>query len=175
MKARWFLLLGGLFVAQIRSALAHCPLCTMGVAAAAGGAAYLGIDKAIIALFVGAFAVSTGWWVGKKIKKRIIPFQLAAIVVLSFLLTVVPLLPLLERIYPLYISWTGDYGSMLNRTYVLNLSWFTSALGGVIVGIAPWLSKKVSVLRNEKIIPFQGVLLTIGLLLVFGVLLQLVM
>ncbi len=175
MKARWAFAALILIVAQARSALAHCPLCTMGVAAAAGGAAYLGIDKAIIALFVGAFAVSTGWWVGKKIKKKFIPFQLAAIVVLSFLLTVVPLLPLLERIYPLYISWAGDYGSLLNRTYVLNLSWFTSALGGFIVGMAPGLSRKVSAWRDGKLIPFQGVLLTISLLLIVGVLLQLVM
>src|SRR3989338_6146090 len=111
MKARWFLLLGGLFVAQIRSALAHCPLCTMGIAAAAGGAAYLGVDKAAIALFVGAFAVSTGWWIARKIKRKVIPFQMTGIILLSFLLTIIPLLPLLDRIYPIYISVAGDYGS----------------------------------------------------------------
>lgn len=175
MKTRWLILIAGLFLAQVRSTLAHCPLCTMGVAAAAGGAAYLGIDKAIIALFVGAFAVSTGWWVGKKIRKKIMPFQTAGIVVLSFLLTVLPLLPLLDRIYPLYISILGGYGTLLNRTYVFNLSLVTSLLGGIIVGITPWLSKKLSVLRKEKVFPFQGVLLTIGLLLAMGVLLQVVL
>lgn len=175
MKARWVVLIAGLFLVQVRSTLAHCPLCTMGVAAAAGGAAYLGIDKAIIALFVGAFAVSTGWWVGKKIRKKIMPFQTAGIVVLSFLLTVLPLLPLLERIYPLYISLLGGYGTLLNRTYVLNLSLVTSLLGGVVVGITPWLSRKISMLRQRKIFPFQGVLLTIGLLLIVGALLQVVL
>lgn len=172
MKARWLVLVSGLFLVQVHSTLAHCPLCTMGVAAAAGGAAYLGIDKAIIALFVGAFAVSTGWWVGKKIKKKIVLFQTAAIVIISFLLTVLPLLPLLERIYPLYISLAGGYGTLLNRTYVLNLSVITSLLGGVVVGITPWLSRKISTLRQGKIFPFQGVILTIGLLLIIGALLQ---
>ena len=49
---------------------AHCPLCTAGAAIAAGGAIYLGVSVIVVGLFIGAFAVSTGWWVAKIIKKQ---------------------------------------------------------------------------------------------------------
>lgn len=160
---------------MLRGVQAHCPLCTVGIAAAAGGATYFGVDKAVIALFVGAFAVSTGWWVGRKIKKKIIPYQTAAIVVASFLLTVLPLLPLLTTVYPWPVFIAGGYGSLLNRTYVINVGLITSIMGGTIVSITPWLSKKISLLREGKMIPFQGILLTLGLLMVLSVFIQVVM
>ncbi len=170
-RALWFIL--PLFL--VRGAQAHCPLCTAGIAAAAGGAAYLGVNKAAIALFVGAFAVSTGWWVGGKIRKKIIPHQTAGIVFLSFLLTVLPLLPLLTVVYPWPVFIAGEYGSLLNRTYVINVGLAASILGGTIVSITPWLSRKISLLRNGRIIPFQGIALTLGLLMVISVFIQVVM
>src|SRR3989344_7835140 len=108
------------FFAFLNGVSAHCPLCTAGVAAAAGGALWLGVQKAVVGLFVGAFAVSTGWWVSKLVKKQYVPRQKAVIIVLSFLLTVLPLYSLLSDVYPLYITWGGEYGSLFNRTYVLN-------------------------------------------------------
>ncbi len=164
-----------LLVLQAATVLAHCPLCTVGIAAAAGGAAYFGVDKAVIALFVGAFAVSTGWWIGRKIKKQVLPHQVAFIVLLSFLLTVIPLLPLLTTVYPLPVFLVGDYGSWLYRTYVINLGLIASVVGGAVVSITPWLSRKISTLRKGMTIPFQGIILTLSLLIVLGVVLQLVM
>lgn len=171
MNVRWSIPVTVFFL-ELQSTLAHCPLCTVGIAAAAGGAAYLGVDKAVIALFVGAFAVSTGWWVARKIKKQLIPFQMAGIILLSFLLTTIPLLPLLDRIYPIYISVAGDYGSWLNRTYIINLSLISSILGGAAVGITPWLSAKLTGLRQGKKMPYQGVLLTLGILLITSIIIQ---
>ena len=175
MKPTLILMLALFLFLQATIVLAHCPLCTVGIAAAAGGAAYFGVDKAVIALFVGAFAISTGWWVGRKIKKQVIPHQLFWIILLSFVLTVIPLLPLLTTVYPLPIFLTGDYGSWLNRTYVINLGLITSIVGGVVVSIAPWLSAKISAMRQGKTIPFQGVLLTIGLLILLSIITQVVM
>lgn len=176
-KRKKFLKIGILlspFFFMAQSVQAHCPLCTVGIAAAAGGAAYLGVDKSVIGLFVGAFAVSTGWWVANKIKKRYIPYQKPLLILISFLLTVFPLLPLLERIYPLFISFFGEYGSIFNRTYVFNLSLITSMVGGIVVSISPWLSKLISFLRNKKPFLFQGAVLTIVLLIFMAVLVQMV-
>ena len=91
----------------IKSVYAHCPLCTAGAAVAAGGAAWLGISKAAIGIFIGAFAVSTGWWA-------------------SNLLT-------------------------------------------------PWLSKKITELRNGKMLPYQGIMLTFALLVILSVAVELIL
>src|SRR3989344_6151701 len=73
-------------------AYAHCPLCTAAVGAAAVSAKYYGMDISIIGLMIGAFGISTGLWFGLKLKKQFFKFQLPVIVLLSFLLTVLPLL-----------------------------------------------------------------------------------
>ncbi|MBS3165818.1 hypothetical protein J4444_01725 [Candidatus Woesearchaeota archaeon] len=151
----------------IKNVSAHCPLCTAGAAVAVGGAVYLGVSPIVIGLFIGAFAVSLGWWVSKYLKKRYIPFQRTIIVVLSFLLTVIPIMPLAKGFYPLQITLFGDYGSLFNRMYLVNLFLFGSILGGLIVCITPWLSNKVTIKRG-KTFPFQGVILTFLILLIFG-------
>ncbi|MBI2650860.1 hypothetical protein HYX01_00105 [Candidatus Woesearchaeota archaeon] len=154
---------------------AHCPLCTVGAMAAAGGAAWLGVNKAVIGIFIGAFAVSTGWWIANLLKKKYIPFQKPFLIILSFATIVIPILPMpvMESNYPLYLSFAGDYGSLLNRTYVINLFFAGSILGSIIVCITPWLSKKISEIGNGKLIPFQGILLTFILLIIAGISLQL--
>lgn len=155
-----------LFLALMQSAYAHCPLCTVGAAAAAGGAAWLGVSKIVIGIFIGAFAVSIGWWVSNLIKKQYIPFQKPLIILFSFATTVFPLLGLnvMQSIYPVYVSLAGDYGSLLNRTYILNLFLIGSVIGGFIVSLTPWLSRKITIMRNGKMLPYQGILLTFLLL-----------
>lgn len=163
-----------LLLLSLKNTIAHCPLCTAGVAVAAGGALWLGVDLLVIALLIGAFAVSTGWWLSKYIRKQYIPQQKTAIILLSLALTVLPMLalPVFNGITPFHISWFGSYGSLFNRTYLLNTFLLGSILGGTIVCLTPWLSKKISQLRNGKMIPFQGVMLTLLLLIAAGVLLQ---
>jgi hypothetical protein len=151
---------------------AHCPLCTIGAAAAAGGAVWLGVDILVVALFIGAFAVSTGWWFSRIIKKKFIPFQNWIIIISSFLLTIIPIRKMLSDLRPWYIHLSGEYGSLLNRTYVIDLFVVGAIIGGLVVCIAPPLSKKLTRMRNGKLIPFQGVIITIGLLLLLGVILQ---
>ena len=157
----------------IKEVHAHCPLCTMGAAVAAGGAAYLGVNNLVIGLFIGAFAVSMGWWFSNLIKKKFIPFQRTAIILLSFLTTILPMLSLMEGIKPFYINITGDYGSLLNRTYIFNLFLVGSILGGIIVTLTPWLSSKLTSLRNGKMLPYQGTVLTLTLLIILGTIIQL--
>lgn len=156
----------------IETVQAHCPLCTAGAVVAAGGAAWLGVSNIVIGIFIGAFAVSIGWWISRLIKKKYIPFQRTSIIILSFLTTIIPLLPLMKSPYPFYISLIGDYGSLLNRTYLINLFLLGSLIGGFIVCLTPYLSKKISALRNKKIFPYQGIILTFILLIIISIILE---
>jgi len=156
---------------------AHCPLCTIGAGAVAVGAAYYGVNNASIGVFLGAFALAIGWWFARiidaRIKKQFIPYQKSIIIIASFLLTIIPIMPMFESYSSIYISWAGEYGSLLNRTYMINTFLAGSILGGVIVAITPLLSTIITRSRN-KTLPFQGVILTLSLIILAGVMLQLV-
>jgi hypothetical protein len=167
MKKQGFLLAIGLLL-SVPIVRAHCPLCTIGAAAAAGGAAYLGVSYTVIGLFIGAFAISTGMWFSKVIKKQIIPMQVHAIVALSFITTIIPINPFFTDLHPLFISWIGPYGTTIGLDFFL----LGSILGGLITLSTPILSSKVTHLRNGNHIPFQGIILTLSLLLTFGLLIQ---
>jgi len=97
--------------------LAHCPLCTIGAGAAAGIAAYYGVKHAVI-VFLGAFAASMGWWVAGLLKKQYVKGQKWLLVALSYVTTILPLLPLLGKKEAFMISLFGGYGTLLNRTYM---------------------------------------------------------
>ncbi len=170
MKSKIFL--GSLiFIFLIEEISAHCPLCTIGAGAAGAGAIWLGVSKVVVALFLGAFAMSMGMWFARIPKKRYIPFQKTLIIVVVFFTTVLPLLPFFSAIGPLYISFIGEYGA----TYAINYSLVTSFFGGLIVFISPSLSKSLTKIRKEKIIPFQGVILTLLLLIITGGIIQVLM
>lgn len=159
-------------ILSIKGVLAHCPLCTAGAAVAVGGAAWLGVNKVVLSLFVGAFAVSMGWWIGKMIKKNYIPFQRTTLIILSFILTVIPLLPILNLHRPFPVGLFGNYGSIFNRTYMINLSLVGSFFGGFIVMISPKLSKRITELRKGKHINYQTIIVTFLLLIIIGVIVQ---
>lgn len=150
---------------------AHCPLCTLGAAAAAGGAAYLGVSSPVIGLFIGAFAVSIGIWIAKLIKKRYIPFQQSILVAISFITTVVPINAILSDTRPLFISWIGKYGT----TLAVDLFLIGSILGGLIVALAPAISSKITKIRNGKMIPYQGIMITFSILILIGIIIQIML
>ena len=129
---------------------------------------WLGVNKVVVALFLGAFAMSMGMWFARIIKKKYIPLQNFLIVALIFFTTVLPLMPLFKALGPLYFSFIGDYGT----TYVFNYSLASSFLGGIIVLSTPSISKAITKKRNYKTFPFQGTLLTLILLIIVGILIQ---
>jgi hypothetical protein len=155
----------------IREISAHCPLCTIGAGAAAGAAVWLGVSKVVVALFIGAFAMSMGMWFARILdkKKKYIPFQHSLVVIGVFLLTILPLIPIVKVIGPLYLSFIGAYG----KTYALNYSLVSGLFGGLLVLFAPSISKKITDLRNGKMLPFQGILITFLLLIIAGGIIQL--
>ena len=168
------LLLPLLSILFLPNAFAMCPLCTAGAAVAAGGAVWLGVKAQVIGIFIGAFAISTGWWTSKLVKKQYVPYQRLLLILILFLATVIPFIPFMTPLYPMYISIAGDYGSLLNRTYAVNLFLAGSIVGGIITSLTPWLSDKITKLRRKQI-PFQGISLTFILLMVIGTIIQLVM
>lgn len=154
----------------IKFVSAHCPLCTIGAGALGAGAIWLGVSPVVVALFIGAFAMSIGMWFARIIKKKYIPFQNFLIVAIIFFTTVIPLIlmPIFKALGPLYLSFIGDYGT----TYVFNYSLASSFFGGLIVLSTPSISKAITKKRNNKTFPFQGTLLTLILLILVGILIQ---
>jgi len=157
---------------------AHCPLCTAGAAAAAGAATWLGVKVMIIGLFIGAFATSLGFWMSNLLRKKFnksFPLQTFLIVLISFLLTVIPIMPIVKSDYiPINIWVTGEVGSFLNKTYWVSNFLLGSFIGLALVSIAPLLSKGISKLRRGKIFPFQGVAITLLLLVIAAVIIQII-
>jgi len=159
-------------------ALAHCPLCTIGAAAAAIGASYLGVKGAVIGVFIGAFAASMGWWIAGLIERRwksFVPGQKWLLVALSYATTVFPLLVKLGSSKAFMIDIAGGYGSLLNRTYLYDPFLVGSLIGLAAVCVAPWLSTLLTAARKGRMLPFQGIAITFILLFISGTVLQLVM
>ncbi len=169
-----------LFLFSGKLVSAHCPLCTVGVVAAAGGATWLGVNSAAIGVFVGAFSISIAWWIGRLLVKKFNWQKKSALIItvlaiLSFFTTVIPIMALIPDFFPVYISIGNNYGSLLNRTYLVNQLLFGSIIGAIITSITPFLSKLISKFRNDRLFPYQGVILTFILLIIAGVILQFVM
>ena len=150
---------------------AHCPLCTITAGAAAAGGIYLGVNRIVIGLLMGAFAMSMGMWFARIVKKKYIPFQRTLIITIVFLLTVIPLLPIFSHVAGFNIGLTGGYGTLLNRTYVIDHSLLTSFLGGAIVFVSPSLNKKIKE-KTSKSLPFQGIIITFLLLIIASLIIQ---
>ena len=150
---------------------AHCPLCTAAVGVAAVSAKYMGLDVSIVGLFVGAFGISTGIWLGKKIRKEYIKFQLPVIAILSYLLTVIPLRFISsDNIYiPLLLF--GEPGSILNKIYWIDKLIFGTIIGGILTFIGYWIHNYIKKVKGKVLFPYQGIIITLSLLLLSGLIL----
>ena len=162
------LLVSSLLICVTKVASAHCPLCTAGAGALAILAAYLGVSSIVVGILIGAFALALSLWIAKSIKKEYIPYQKQILIILIFLGTVIPIMPLVRDYGPLYVSFIGEYGI----TYTINLYVFGVILGSIIMLFSPLVSKLITKLR-DKHIPFQGVTITITLLVLISVIVQL--
>jgi len=65
-----------------------------------------------------------------------------------------------------------DYGSLLNRTYLIDLFIIGAVLGSIALFVAPKLSLVLSEKRGGKSIRFQGLLISFALLILSSVILQ---
>ncbi len=144
---------------------AHCPLCTVGAGIGAVIAKQLGMKTSVIGIFIGAFAIALGWWLANILRKKInFKFLTLISVVISYLTIVLPLKLYFYETGSFYLNLFGDYGSLFNRTYVYDRFLFSSILGGLIIIISPFVSKQIIKIRNGKIFPYQGLIITFVLL-----------
>lgn len=177
MKIRYTIFSVFLLLMVSKLVSAHCPLCTAGAALAAGTATWLGVKVTIIGLFIGAFATSLGFWVSNVLKKKSKKYfflQTPLIVILSFLLTLIPIMPIVKSdSMPIKVWITGEVGSFLNKTYWINKFLLGGVIGLLIVVLSPSLSKGVTKIRKGKIFPFQGVIITLSLLIITALIIHL--
>lgn len=152
------------------SALAHCPLCTIGGAGLSLGAVWLGAKVSVVGIFMGAFAFAIGLWFGKIIKLKT-KFKELILATISWLLTIVPLRAIFQEYSSVYIYLWGDYGSLLNRTYLIDNFLLGAFIGAVLTFLAPYLSKLISQKRG-KTLPYQGLTLTFILLAITALIFQ---
>lgn len=149
---------------------AHCPLCTAGAGALAVFAASIGVPTSVVGVFIGAFALALGLWISRTVKKKYVRYQDILLTAAIFLTTVIPVMPFADeyRSFSLFIS--GDYGSLLNRTYLINNFLLGAVVGGILLLAAPSASRILTKLRGGKALPYQGLAITL-ILLVAGALL----
>lgn len=163
MNNKLLLLLIPVFLLLFSSSVyAHCPLCTGAIALAAASASYYGIDTALIGIFVGAFAVSTGLWVGRKIKKEYIKFQLPLIALSSFLLTVVPLIYIDGGTVIFNFFVFGEPGTLFNNTYLIDKIIFGSVLGGIALYAGFRIHLYIKNIKDRVLFPFQGIFISLA-------------
>lgn len=148
--------------------LAHCPLCVVGAGSLAVLAASLGVSSVIVGVLIGAFALALGIWTSGLIKRRYVPYQKLIIVLVVSLSTVIPIMPMVRHYKPLYIPFMGQYGT----TYTINLYLLGVIIGAVIMFVSPFLSKRLTKLRNKRV-AFQGIIMTIILLIITSIIIQL--
>jgi hypothetical protein len=156
-------------------AYAHCPLCTAGAGLAAAGAVWLGVNSTVVGISLGAFGLALGLWLGAMVKRQYIKYQRFIIGIFSFLTTILPLQPLLRDYTSIYISLTGDYGTVLNRTYLIDHFLLGNLIGAAVIVAAPRVSKLLTQARQGKILPYQGMCITFSLLVIVSLIGQLVL
>ncbi|MEX0931879.1 MAG: hypothetical protein WDZ88_03970 [Candidatus Paceibacterota bacterium] len=148
-------------------ALGHCPLCTVGAGALAVLAASIGVSSIVVGVLIGAFSLALGFWLSGMVKKEYVRFQKQILSALIFLGTVIPIMPFIEHYAPLYISFLGEYGT----TLTINLYILGVVIGALIMFIAPYISSSITKVRNRRV-PFQGIIITISLLVITSIIIQ---
>lgn len=153
-------------------ASAHCPLCTAGAGILAVAAVALGVNPMAVGVFIGAFAVALGLWAARAARRFRFPMKAAAFAVASFLLTVWPLAPLFDSYTSWYVDLGGGYGTLLNRTYVINRFVLGAVIGAALLALAPKASRAVSAARRGVQFPFQGMAIGFALLIAASLVIQ---
>ena len=162
-----------MLIASSMNVAAHCPLCTGAIGAAAVSAKMMGVDTSIIGVFVGAFGISTGIWIARKLKRRI-PLQTPLIVLASFLLTIIPLYPLDVGSFYLPVLLVGKAGTVFNKVYWIGKLLFGSVLGAVVSWGAYGIHIGIKKFNGRVLFPFQGVAITLLALILAAIPLYLV-
>ena len=127
-----------------------CPVCTVTVVAGLSLSRLLGIDDAVISLWIGAFILSFSFitidWIEKKwpklkFKRFTLPFT-----VLMYLLVLVPL------------KMSGSIGIAGNTLWGVDKIILGTLIGSALFLFGAWADKKVRKVRGHQLFKFQKVI-----------------
>ena len=156
-----------------KTASAHCPLCVAGAGALAVLATSLGVSSVVVGILIGAFALALGLWLAPFVKKQYIPHQKQILTLVIFLGTIIPIMPFIKDYGPLYISLGGEYGTPWHNTYPVDLFLVGTAVGAVLMLVAPSVSNLLTRWLKRRM-PYQGIVITLFLLMGASVIAQII-
>jgi hypothetical protein len=143
---------------------AYCPLCVAGTGVLVIAGYELGVKKIVMGLLIGGLAVVFGEWLNKLIKRKIFKGQEFLVIVLTFILTYLPVKSLISDYF--YFTITNqDHFVMIDKSLLSGI------FGGLLVYLAPFISKFITQKRGKTIL-FQRIIVTLILLIIFGLILQ---
>jgi hypothetical protein len=145
---------------------AYCPLCVGGVLVLTFLGYEIGVKKVVLGFLVGALAVAFAEWINRFIKRKFFKGQDFLIIALTFILTYLPVKSYIFNYYSLYFPNLG-----INTPILIDKSLISGIFGGLLVYIAPFISRWISQKRGKTIL-FQRIIVTLILLLIFGLILQ---
>jgi hypothetical protein len=147
-------------------AFAYCPVCVIGSSVLVIAGYELGVKKIVMGLLIGGLAIVVGDWLNNLIKKKFFKGQNLLVIVLTFIISYLPVK-----------NWIADYTyltlniSNYQKFLLIDKSLLTGILGGILVFIAPYISKWITKKRGKPIL-LQRVIITLVLLIIFGLILQ---
>jgi len=144
---------------------AYCPLCVRGVLVLTFLGYEIGVKKIVLGFLIGALATSFGEWINRLIKRKLFKGQDFLIIALTFVLTYLPVKNYIFNYYSLYFPNLG-----INTPILIDKSLISGIFGGFLVYIAPFISRWISQKRGKTIL-FQRIIVTLILLLIFGLIL----
>ena len=145
---------------------AHCPLCVGGVLILTFLGYEIGVKRIVLGFLTGALTVAFGEWLNRLIKRKFFKGQEFLIIALTFILTYLPVKNYIFNYYSLYLPNLG-----INTPFLIDKSLLSGIFGGFLVYIAPFISKFISQKRGKTIL-FQRIIVTLILLIIFGLILQ---
>jgi len=145
---------------------AHCPLCIGSVLVLTFLGYEFGFKRIVLGFLTGALTVVFGEWFNKLIKRKFFKGQDFLVIVLTFILTYLPVKNYIFNYYSLYFPNLG-----INSPILIDKSFLTGIFGGFLVYIATYISKFITQKRGKTIL-FQRIIVTLVLLIIFGLILQ---
>ncbi len=153
--------LGSALTLAPAKALAFCPLCVVATGAFTGVFRWLGVDDAIIGLWLGGFTLSISMLFNNFLIKRgkKIKFQLPLVLLLFYGFTVLSLV---------WLNVPSPY----NKIFGFDKIFFGLLLGSLLLCLAPYLDRFLRKQNHgNKFISHQKVLAALGLLIIFSLIL----
>ena len=135
--------------------LAHCPLCSAATGAIVIATRWYGLDDLIIGTVLGAFIISTAYWINNWLKRRnkgknYLPWQLLVLILATYLSTIFT------------FQFSGLLGNLVYQLYGVDKLAIGTTLGTLITIFTFILHDYLRKINgNRNYLPFQPIVLTL--------------